>query len=227
MKKSKEHDLFAEITHREQSLAAADIKTAGWKPALVASHKRHEDLSRLIASSASPGIACQAGCWYCCYYKVDAHAEEILQIADYVRAKFSSERVTQLQEDIAKNAKSLRALSETEQLKANLKCAFLDNGKCSIYEVRPSRCRTFHARDLAGCKQSYEEPNNLNIPNSFIPELFHAGEAHLKGFRQAVSDADYDPNVYELNAALDMALADSTARRRFEKRKKAFAGIAR
>lgn len=225
MNKSNEQDLFAEITRREHAIAVAEIKTLGWKPALIASQKRQEDMSKLIVSSASPGVACQAGCWYCCYYKVDASAEEVLHIADYVRVKFSPERLQKLKADVAGNAQTMRALSDTEQLRANLKCVFLDDGKCSVYEVRPARCKIFHARDLAGCRKSYEEPSNLSIPNSFIPELFRAGEAHLKGFRQAISDSDYDTSVYELNSALDKALADYTPERRFEKRKKAFAGV--
>jgi hypothetical protein len=43
--------------------------------------------------------------------------------------------------------------------------------------------------------------------------------------RQALADADYDTNAYELNAAMAMALADSTPKRRFEKHKKAFVGM--
>lgn len=227
LNKSNEQDLFAEITRREHAIAVAEIKTLGWKPALVASQKRQEAMAGLIASSASPGVACQAGCWYCCYYKVDVRAEEVLLIADYVRVKFSPDRLKQLKDDVAANAQTMRGLSDTEQLQANLKCVFLTDGKCSVYDVRPSHCKIFHARDLAGCKKSYEEPTNLNIPNSFIPELFHAGEAHLKGFRQAVSDSDYDCSVYELNSALEKALADSTPGRRYAKRKKAFVGITR
>jgi Fe-S-cluster containining protein len=225
LNKSNDQDLFTEITRCEHTIAVAEIKKLGWKPALAASQKRQDDMARLIVSTASPGIACQAGCWYCCYYKVDAHAEEVLLIAEYVRAKFSPERIKQLKQDVAHNAQSLRTLSGSEQLQANLKCALLDDGKCSVYDVRPSRCKTFHARDVAGCKQSYEQPTNLSISNSFIPELFYAGEAHLKGFRQAIKESDYDTSVYELNAALEMALADSTPKRRFEKRKKAFAAL--
>ena len=216
---------FTEITRREHAITQADIKSHGWQPALAASQKRQDAIANVIVSSVSGGIACQAGCWYCCYFKVDVHAEEVFRIVDYVRAKFSPARVAQIQEDVATNTKTLQALSTQGQLTANLKCAFLDNGNCSIYEVRPSRCKTFHAKDVEGCKKSYEDPNDLSIPSSFIPELLHAGEAHLKGFRQALTDADYDTNAYELNAAMAMALADSTPKRRFEKHKKAFVGL--
>jgi Fe-S-cluster containining protein len=157
---------------------------------------------------------------------VDAHAEEVFRIIDYVRAKFNPERTKRLKEDVANNAKTLRQLSPEDKLKANLKCPFLDDGKCSVYEVRPARCKTFHAKDVEGCKKSYEDPSDLTIASSFVPELYYAGEAHLKGFRQALADSGYDTSVYELNSALELALADSTPKRRFERHKKAFVGLA-
>ncbi|MDO8909756.1 MAG: YkgJ family cysteine cluster protein [Pseudohongiella sp.] len=218
---------FTEITQREHAIALADTRMHGWQQALAASQKRQDDISRLIVSTASSGLACQAGCWYCCYFKVDAHAEEVFRIVDYVKAKFNPSRAARLQEDVAANAKTLRSLSPEQQLSANLKCPFLDDGKCSIYDVRPARCKTFHATDVDGCKQAYENPTNLNIPGSLVPELFYAGEAHLKGFRQALDDSGYDVSVYELNSALEMALADATPKRRFEKRKRAFVGLGR
>ena len=217
---------FTEITRREHAITLADIKSHGWKPALAASQTRQDTIASLIVSSLSDGIACQAGCWYCCYFKVDVHAEEVFRLIDYVQNKFSPERKKQLLEDVTDNAKTLRALPPDGQLKANLKCAFLHDGKCSVYEVRPARCKTFHAKDVAGCKKSYEDPNDLSIASSFEPALYHAGEAHVKGFRQALADAGYDTSVYELNAAMAMALTDSTPKRRFEKHKKAFVGLA-
>ncbi|MDO9475345.1 MAG: YkgJ family cysteine cluster protein [Pseudohongiella sp.] len=225
MSNSSVQNPFTEITRREHAITLADIKSHGWKPALTASQQRQDAIANLIVSSVSGGIACQAGCWYCCYFKVDVHAEEVFQIVDYVRAKFSPARVARLQQELAANTTTLQALSTHGRLTANLKCAFLDNGQCSIYEVRPARCKTFHAKDVEGCKKSYEDPNDLSIPSSFIPELSHAGEAHLKGFRQALADAGYDTNAYELNAAMALALADSTPKRRFEKHKKAFVGL--
>ncbi len=216
---------LAEIIEREHALARADIKALGWKPALAASQKRQGAMATLIASTLSPGIACKAECWYCCYFKVEVRAEEVFQMVDHVRAHFSPERVKRVQHDVAENVNALRGLSHEQQLAAHRKCAFLDEGKCSIYEVRPARCRTCHATDVAGCKQSWEEPTNLNIPNTLVPALLYTGEAHLKGARQAFADAGYDNDVYEMNAALEMALADSTPKRRFEKGKRAFAGL--
>lgn len=214
--------LFTQITQREHALSRAELKSLGWKPALAASQKRQDAMAGLIASTLTPPLACKAGCFYCCHYKVGARAEEVFQIVDYVRTKFSAPRLQRLQEDVARNAATMRSKTNEEQLAANLPCPLLDNGQCSVYAVRPASCRKFHATDVAGCKQSFDEPGNLSISHSMVPGLLHTGDAHVKGLRQAFADAGYDGNTYELNAALAAALSDGTAKRRFEKRKKAF-----
>jgi Fe-S-cluster containining protein len=221
---SNDQALFTEITRSENAIAVTEIRTQGWRPALSASQRRQDAMAGLIVKSVSSGIACKAGCWYCCYYKVEAHAEEVLQIADHINKTFSSEQLDGLRKQIAENVDTLGGLSEKEQLQANLKCPLLQDGNCSVYEVRPARCRTFHATDVSGCRQSWEEPHNLAIAHTLIPELFHFGDAHLSGFRKAMADSGYDTAVYELNAALDMALSDTTPRRRFDKQKKTFVG---
>lgn len=201
--------LFEEITRREHALTSADLNSLGWKQALSASQQRQDHMARLITSTATGGIACQAGCWYCCYFKVEIRSEEALQIVDFVRENFSPARVKRLHDDVADNADALRNMTREQQLTANRKCPFLDDGKCSIYAVRPARCRTFHAKDVSGCKQAWDEPANLKIPSTLVPELLYAGEAHLQGYRQAFTDAGYDNGVSEMNAALEKALAIS------------------
>jgi len=218
--------LFTEISRLEHGAAAREIKTLGWRSALAASQQRQEALSGLIARSVTPVIACKSGCWYCCYYRVEAHAEELLKIAEYLLKTLSADQLTGLQQQVAQNVETLRAMSHKQQLQANLPCPLLTDGVCTVYELRPARCRTFHATDVRGCRQSWEEPENLAIPGSLIPELYQAGEAHLEGFRKAMAAAGYDGSVYELNAALQFALSDSTPKRRFDKRKRAFVGLA-
>lgn len=217
--------ILADITRREHEATKADIKTSGWKTALTASQQRLQHLSGLIASTASSKAACSAGCWYCCHLKVDARAEEVFQIAEHVQTRFSAQRQQQVRDKVTENARQLSAMTREQQFSANLPCAFLQDGQCSIYEVRPIRCRTFHATDVASCKQAWEEPSNLQIQSALVPELLYTGEAHIKGSRQAFADAGYDSTVYELNAAMAMALSDSTPKRRFEKHKRAFVGI--
>lgn len=127
--------VFGEIASREYETAKAELEKLGWQRALSANQKRHEHVATQALAGASLRIACQAGCWYCCYYKVDARAEEVFRIVDYVREKFSQDRAKRLREEVAVNAKTMRKLSHEEKLAVNLKCPFLDEGRCSIYEV--------------------------------------------------------------------------------------------
>jgi Fe-S-cluster containining protein len=216
-----DRELLSELTRTEHAETTADLNTRGWKPAVANSQNRLSQLSGLIASTSST-LACKSGCWYCCHFLVEARAEEVLQIADYVNSRFTKEQVQQLRERLANNAAILRQMSREQQLSANLACAFLQDGKCSVYNLRPMRCRSFHATDVTGCKQAYEQPGNLDIKSSLLPQLLYTAEAHIKGSRQAFEQAGYDNTTYELNAAMELALTDSTPKRQFEKREPAF-----
>jgi Fe-S-cluster containining protein len=94
--------------------------------------------------------------------------------------------------------------------------------KCSIYSVRPSKCRNFHAKDVDGCKTSYEEPHNLSLPNSFIPEVFVAANGTTDGFEQAIHEAGMDSRTYDLNSAFLEAMENTKAAKRFKSGKKTF-----
>ena len=116
----------------------------------------------------------------------------------------------------------MRQLPPAERLVAAMKCPFLLEGACSIYEVRPARCRSFHATDVQGCQQSFEQPRNLNILNSFVPDIFSTGEAHHDACSTAMRTLGLDASVYELNTALDECLTDSRPLQRFERGRPAF-----
>jgi Fe-S-cluster containining protein len=110
----------------------------------------------------------------------------------------------------------LDGLNEDDRVTRNLKCPFLQQGRCTIHAARPQTCRNYHATSVAGCRQACEEPDNLGIDPEFAPGVYQAGAAHVEAFSAALRDAGYDVKAYELNAALDAALSDPGARERFE-----------
>jgi hypothetical protein len=95
----------------------------------------------------------------------------------------------------------------------------------TVYEARPQSCRNYHATSAAGCRRSYEEPENLNIDPDFAPGVYQAGGAHVEGVSTAMRGAGYDVNAYELNCAFDAALSAPDSREKFESRLKPFAGL--
>jgi Fe-S-cluster containining protein len=111
---------------------------------------------------------------------------------------------------------ALQDLDETARMTRNIKCPFLNDGRCTIYAARPQSCRNYHATDAAGCEQSYENPGDLDIDPELAPWVYQAGGAHVEAVSTAMRDAGYDVRAYELNCAFDAALSDPAARVRFE-----------
>ena len=108
----------------------------------------------------------------------------------------------------------------------NIGISSIPGGRCTIYAARPQTCRNYHATDAAGCRKSFEEPDNLEIDPDFAPLVYQAGGAHVDGFSKAMLEAGYDVSAYELNTALAAAMVEAAAaRRRFEAGAPAFPSL--
>ena len=86
----------------------------------------------------------------------------------------------------------------------------------AIYEARPQTCRNYHATDVAGCRASYERPDDTEIDPEFAPLVYQSGGAHVDAFCSALQERGYDTQAYELSTALAAAMADVESRARFE-----------
>ncbi len=204
------------ILAQEYETARAEIQSAGVLRAFENSQQRH-DLR--IASAPDVGtLACRAGCTWCCYFSVDVRAVEAFGILDFVERTFTDEEKARVYEEVRVNSAALRNLGENERMRRNIKCPFLSEGRCTIYSARPQSCRNYHATNVAGCQQSYEDPDNMDIDPDFAPWVYQAGTAHVDAFSTAMRDAGYDVSAYELNCAIDAAMTEPAARERFERR---------
>jgi len=215
--------LIRNILEQEKQRARGEIRNLGVLRALESSQPRHD--AQIAAAPDVGTLACREGCTWCCYFTVDVRAAEVFRIIDVVEQLFTSAEKAQVYAEVRANSAALRKLREGERVTRNLKCPFLSEGRCIIYAARPQSCRNYHATDVAGCQQSYEEPDNLDIDPDFAPGVYQAGGAHVEAFNAGMSDAGYDVNTYELNCALDAALSEPGARERFESRLKPFTGL--
>jgi len=199
---------------QEYERAREEIQSAGVLRALESSQQRHD---ARIASAPDVGtLACRAGCTWCCHFTVDVRPVEVFSILDFVERTFTIEEKARVYAEVRANSMALSNLGEGERMKRNVKCPFLNGGRCTIYTVRPQTCRNYHATNVAGCQQSYEDPDNLDIDPDFAPWVYQAGTAHVDAFSTAMRDAGYDVRAYELNCALDAARSEPAARERFE-----------
>jgi hypothetical protein len=78
---------------------------------------------------------------------------------------------------------------------------------------------------VAGCEQSYEQPDNLDIDPEFAPYVYQAGTSHADAFAAALREAGYDSDVYELNRAFEAAISDPSSRQHFEAKRSPFARL--
>jgi Fe-S-cluster containining protein len=208
------------ILAQEREQARQDIRNLGVGRALENSQRRHDER---IASAPDVGtLACRAGCTWCCHYSVDVRAAEVFGILDFVERTFSAEEKARVQAEVRANSVALENLDEFERMRRNVRCPFLSEGRCTIYPVRPQTCRNYHATNVAGCQQSYEDPDNLDIDPEFAPLVYQAGGAHVDAFTAALKEAGYDTNVYEMNGALAEAWSQPDARARFESKSAPF-----
>jgi Fe-S-cluster containining protein len=208
------------ILKEEYETAREEIRSLSVLRALENSQQRHDE--RIAAAPDVGTLACRAGCTWCCYFTVDVRAVEVFRILDFVEGTFTAAEKARVYAEVRANSTALANLGEDERVRRNVKCPFLNEGRCTIYAARPQSCRNYHATNVAGCKQSFEDPDNEDIDPDFAPWVYQAGTAHVDAFSTAMRDAGYDVSAYELSCALDAARADPAARERFEGRLRPF-----
>ncbi len=89
--------------------------------------------------------ACGKGCGWCCHQRVGAAAVEVLHIAEQIRQCPDAEVLT----------------ARLAAWPKGRTCAFLVNGACSIYEIRPFKCRGLYQLDARWCMSTYAK---LDLP---------------------------------------------------------------
>lgn len=212
------------IVTDEMRQTRADLAAAGPIEALARSQRRHD--ARLAAAADAPTLACKSGCFWCCYFTVDARPVEIVRIIEFMEQELPPADRERIVSEIHANSTALAPLDADARLRHNLKCPFLHLGRCSIYGVRPQTCRNYHATNAAGCEQAYKEPDNDDIDPEFAPLVYQSGGAHVDAFSTALKAAGYDVAAYELSSALAVALADPHGTRaRFEAKLPVFPAI--
>lgn len=217
-------ELVNGIITSEYAATREDIALRGPLPALEASQHRHDQ--RLAAAPDASTLACKAGCFWCCYFTIDVRPAEVLRIIDFMQTTLSGDEQQRVRVEVAANSTLLATLEEDERTHQNIKCPFLAAGQCTIYAARPQTCRNYHATNVAGCQQSFEEPDNEDIDPEFAPLVYQSGGAHVDAHSSAMRAAGYDVSVHELNTALAAAFAQpDKARQRFEAGQSDFAGL--
>jgi Fe-S-cluster containining protein len=190
--------------------------------ALTKSYERYDNLIAKTIDASSIKPACKAGCAFCCHYKVEVRAHEMLLIKDYMSKTCSVERIAAVLAEAKNNAAIIRTLTPEQHLTTNIKCPMLQENQCSIYPVRPFRCRNFHSTDANACEQSHGDPSNMEIATGMIEDVAIFADAHTQGFEAAAEQTGRDARIYDFTTALLEAFADPIVLKRYQRGKKTF-----
>lgn len=141
--------------------------------------------ARATASTAGPRPACTAGCAFCCHVHVDATHAELVAIAVHLEERFGATQRAALREKLSVTVEGSDALSDEERWAARIPCGLLDGeGLCSVYNVRPLRCRAFHSVSESDCRAAFE--GAAETPPSVNPTILRAVELVELGFTRAL-----------------------------------------
>jgi Fe-S-cluster containining protein len=216
-------DKFEQAAVAEYERSCGDIGKL--KTTLLPLKRSYLRFDKIIATAIEESPtkpACKAGCAYCCHYKVEVKAHEILLIHAHMQKNLAPTLTQQILASATTNAALIRTLTPKEHLSTNIKCPFLIENQCSIYEARPFRCRSFHAVKVDGCEASYANPSDFSIATELIEDVSHFSDALSQGFEAATMDSGYDHRTYDLNTALLEVFEDASIDKRYKRGKKAF-----
>jgi Fe-S-cluster containining protein len=205
----------------EFNTAVPELRARPVHEAQLRFYQRLNEALGVATAASTQALACKAGCDYCCHYKIEVTPAEVLTIQQHVVRHFKPEQIQQVMAQARRNVAEAKGLSRQAQTGINQRCAFLLNQQCSIYEVRPSNCRSYHATDVKVCKASFHQPDVI-LPKIQVEAIEDAGGGLASGFEQAMDSLGMDSKLYDFSSAFVEAMGSPTLAQRIKSGKKAF-----
>lgn len=173
--------------HVQEALSQDRSPMAIIRLALVA-HRTCQDTAQSFDPKALSCLDCQSGCDYCCYPPVSAAVPEVANIVAYIFSQLPEAEQQRLTEKVAQVYAQVNLMTGQERASSNVACPYLNQGKCSIYPVRPLSCRGFNSTSKGACQKVFEDTNKDQAIPAFVPLLASAQglkEGMLAGLSQA------------------------------------------
>jgi hypothetical protein len=179
--------------------------------AAAAAQAQLDDALSGTARLLDAGLACGAGCSFCCWLRIDVRAHEVFLLVRELQRTRTGTELADLR---------VAAASRSQEGNRVGSCPLLVQGRCSVYTARPAACRRHHSRSATACETLFHggDPGE-GIDYHFLSEM---GRFASNGTHNAFVAAGFDGFSYDLNAALAEALADPTCGLRWFARQKAF-----
>lgn len=187
---------FAEGKPRHKALLVAGVMLLSATDALVADTLRRYQ---------GKPVQCCAGCSHCCWMHVSATAAEAAVVAEYLETQRPdlAPRVRQRAAEVAQRTNGMRSRKRKNTV---VWCPCLgDDGRCLIYPVRPSKCRTCVSGDREACRKLSENPSRrMTVPG--LPQMAAAADGFFAGVILGLKDCGIRCPVGDFNLLLNDAL---------------------
>lgn len=171
--------------------------------------------SSLLSRAPAGAVACRSGCAHCCHQRVGATVPEVLAIFSALVAARTAAELRELGERVEGAHRATRGLTRDERNSPQHPCPLLEDGLCSVYEVRPLACRGVHSLDEQACKDKLNDRQRRaayergELPGHSFVEPVRAVHAISAGLQLGLYEVfGLDLRPLELTAALALLFAD-------------------
>jgi Fe-S-cluster containining protein len=195
---------FAEAISARETLCEGEAPEATLK--LAASAAKSVDGSMLkILNQLDRKPDCQKGCSYCCHVFVEVTIPEVLAIAHHIGETFTPQEREVLLQSIDAAIKETEGMPREKRYDARVPCPLLRDGSCSVYDVRPLPCRSYHSFDVETCKRDFAQPSARHTVD-YNRIAIMVGASVASGMSVALTSERLDGRTIELARGLKVAL---------------------
>lgn len=195
---------------------------------IISGNRTPEGLSALVASVLDTmetvwrdlepdtvDYACKRGCSWCCHQSVMTTAPEVLYAAKFLHDNLTPAEVMRLRDKVAARARQADGLDNDQRMDRRIACAFLSDGICTIYPVRPLQCRGGYSEDADYCRNLLEnrEETQQGVAEGTIegkylllPKMLY--DSAQLGMAGALSKDGLNSDPLDFATAMTLALGD-------------------
>jgi len=166
--------------------------------------------------------ACQRGCSFCCHLRVEIRPHEAFVLAQHLQTKFTPAQRARALARIEENLQRIAPLTPEQHIRAGIPCALLEDGACSVYEARPAACRKYYSVSVETCRNAFNDTSAPLTGQIEDEQVRLAGNAVALGYAKGLEEAGLDATLYELHFALQRALTNPKAEKRYRDGKRPF-----
>lgn len=170
-------------------------------------NRRLEAAVDLLKREGMP-IACKAGCSWCCHLRVELLPYEAIALFRYIRTAMPESVANYVSERIFAKAEQIRPMTVKEHECSKVQCAFLLEGRCSVYPVRPMACAAHHSADVTVCEKDFHCPTGVGELIPQVASLVRSKAAMMGAANQAMANRNLKRQCIELHTALAALLRD-------------------